>query len=63
MVYVPPPPKEKPQTRPIEKGVLRRFWLFVEWCDWYDLPPKRFWKWLLKRIDIYYGYEDMDYNY
>lgn len=61
MVYV-APKYEKPETREV-RGFIKRVWLAVEWLDWCDIPPKRMWRFFLRKIDEYHGYKNLDYDY
>jgi hypothetical protein len=41
--------------------MLYRLWGLAERADWMGLPPRRFWRWLLRRMDRRYGYH-LDYD-
>lgn len=41
---------------------MRQFiWGLAEFADWHGWPPRRFWMWLLKRMDRANGY-DLTYD-
>jgi len=33
-------------------------WGLAEKMDWDNRPPRKLWKWLLKRYDVYFGVTD-----
>lgn len=34
-------------------------WALAERADWYDWRPRRFWSWLLRRMDRAHGYREL----
>ena len=42
---------------------MTRMHKLMEWLDWYDVPPTRLWRWLLKRLDDKYEVRKQDYDY
>lgn len=38
-------------------------WELAERMDWNGRPPKRFWRWLLRKMDERNGHRGMDYDY
>lgn len=59
---------EKMKVSPITQeslGLKSISWLheFVETMDWNGLPPRKLWRFLLRKLDERLGYMDMDYDY
>ena len=36
--------------------MMRYLWGVAEAADWYGVPPRRFWAWLLKHLDKHHGH-------
>jgi hypothetical protein len=71
--YLAGPAKEsetKSKGKKMKIKTYIRYWLWgiAENMDWKNRPPRKLWKWLLRRYDKYFGYrcekpEDKPFNY
>lgn len=42
---------------------MKKLWSLLEWLDWYDVPPRKFWRFLLRKMDEKHGFKRMNYDY
>lgn len=39
------------------------FWKLAERMDWDGIPPKKLWRFILRKMDEAHGHKGLDYDY